>query len=98
MLQADGLQLQEEVRKNADNACQKRINLLILLGSGIGLMLARGCAANGAHTILIDVNQEALKEAKAEIEGIIQASEDSNSAQVITLVVFFICTIQKGRY
>ncbi|KAL4887538.1 short-chain dehydrogenase [Aspergillus karnatakaensis] len=38
--------------------------------SGIGRMLAKGCAVNGAHAILIDISERALAEAKAELERI----------------------------
>ncbi|KAL4907794.1 hypothetical protein BDW74DRAFT_175576 [Aspergillus multicolor] len=40
-------------------------------GSGIGRMLAKGCAVNGAHTILIDVNDAGLHETRALLEKIV---------------------------
>lgn len=33
-------------------------------------MLARGCTINGANTILIDVNQNALEQVKAELQAL----------------------------
>ncbi|TVY59485.1 Gluconate 5-dehydrogenase [Lachnellula cervina] len=43
--------------------------------SGIGHMLARGCAVNGANTILIDVNLQALSSVKSEIENLSPSSK-----------------------
>lgn len=83
MLQADGLQSLEEVCENTNFFYESANDLLIPLGSGIGRMLARGCAANGAHTILIDVNEAGLKETKSEIEKINQASTDSEPVEVV---------------
>ncbi|GLA75877.1 hypothetical protein AtubIFM55763_007433 [Aspergillus tubingensis] len=44
-------------------------------GSGIGRMLARGCAVNGANTILIDINERALEAAKTELQQLSQSEE-----------------------
>lgn len=33
-------------------------------------MLARGCTINGANTILIDVNKNALEQVKTELQGL----------------------------
>jgi hypothetical protein len=33
-------------------------------------MLARGCTINGANTILIDVNQDALEKIKTKLKGL----------------------------
>ncbi|TVY48399.1 Rhamnolipids biosynthesis 3-oxoacyl-[acyl-carrier-protein] reductase [Lachnellula occidentalis] len=43
--------------------------------SGIGHMLARGCAVNGANTILIDVNFEALLSVKSELQNLSPSSK-----------------------
>ncbi|KAK3047445.1 hypothetical protein LTR09_011193 [Extremus antarcticus] len=50
--------------------------------SGIGRMLARGCAANSANAILIDVNAEGLEAVKAELDEI--AATQSDLSKVIT--------------
>lgn len=42
--------------------------------SGIGRMLARGFTANGANTILIDINEKSLLETKTELEAIKSSS------------------------
>lgn len=34
-------------------------------------MIARGCAVNGANTVLIDINENALAEVKTELEHLI---------------------------
>lgn len=39
-------------------------------------MIARGCAVNGANTVLIDINEKALAEVKAELEHLISQSDD----------------------
>lgn len=49
-------------------------------------MLARGCAVNGANVILIDVNEEALHDAKPELEGLSESSPGSNKIEVVTSV------------
>ncbi|KAJ6164215.1 Rhamnolipids biosynthesis 3-oxoacyl- reductase [Penicillium chermesinum] len=49
-----------------------------LLGGGIGRMIARGCAANGAHTILIDVNEQGLCETVEELQRTISDSKYSS--------------------
>ncbi|KAJ5238563.1 hypothetical protein N7468_003182 [Penicillium chermesinum] len=41
-------------------------------------MIARGCAANGAHTILIDVNEQGLCETVEELQRIISDSKYSS--------------------
>ncbi|PYH93379.1 NAD(P)-binding protein [Aspergillus ellipticus CBS 707.79] len=51
-------------------------------GSGIGSMLARGCAANGANTILIDVNGTSLEETKAELESL-SIGSDVPSTEIV---------------
>lgn len=56
------------------------------LASGIGLMLARGCASNGANVILIDVNEKALHDVKPELEGLSESSSVSNKIEVATSV------------
>ncbi|TVY43658.1 Gluconate 5-dehydrogenase [Lachnellula subtilissima] len=43
--------------------------------SGIGHMIARGCAVNGANTILIDVNLQALLSVQSELENISPSSK-----------------------
>ncbi|KAL4791875.1 hypothetical protein BDV19DRAFT_400981 [Aspergillus venezuelensis] len=53
-------------------------------GSGIGRMLARGCTVNGAHTILIDINEAGLAETKAALE-IISSSEGALKTKIITI-------------
>ncbi|RSM09128.1 hypothetical protein CEP52_004297 [Fusarium oligoseptatum] len=53
--------------------------------SGIGLMLARGCAANGANVILIDVNEKALNDVKPELEGLFESPTGSNKIEVVTI-------------
>ncbi|EEU38885.1 uncharacterized protein NECHADRAFT_88900 [Fusarium vanettenii 77-13-4] len=53
--------------------------------SGIGLMLARGCAVNGANVILIDVNEKALHDVKPELEGLFESSSGSNKIEVATI-------------
>ncbi|RSM02405.1 hypothetical protein CDV31_010907 [Fusarium ambrosium] len=53
--------------------------------SGIGLMLARGCAANGANVILVDVNEKALHDVKPELEGLFESPADSNKIEVVTI-------------
>ncbi|RMJ17049.1 hypothetical protein CDV36_003249 [Fusarium kuroshium] len=53
--------------------------------SGIGLMLARGCAANGANVILIDVNEKALHDVKPELEGLLESPAGSNNIEVVTI-------------
>ncbi|KAH8650481.1 hypothetical protein BGZ61DRAFT_542173 [Ilyonectria robusta] len=53
--------------------------------SGIGLMLARGCASNGANVILIDVNEKALHDVKPELEGLSESSSVSNKIEVATI-------------
>lgn len=53
--------------------------------SGIGAMLSRGFAANGANTILVDINKEALTTTKQELEGV-AASAGFASAKVLTSV------------
>jgi len=45
-------------------------------------MLARGCAANSANAILIDVNAEGLEAVKAELDEI--AATQSDLSKVIT--------------
>ncbi|EXJ83384.1 hypothetical protein A1O1_07006 [Capronia coronata CBS 617.96] len=42
--------------------------------SGIGHMLARGCAVNGAHLILIDINESSLSQVKSELQELSSAS------------------------
>lgn len=37
-------------------------------GSGIGLALAKGFARNGAHLLLIDINAQAMADAKGELQ------------------------------
>lgn len=56
-----------------------------LSASGIGRMLARGCAVNGANTILIDVNERSLEAAKTELQQLSQ-SEELPPTSVITSV------------
>lgn len=46
-------------------------------------MLARGCAVNGANTILIDVNLQALSSVKSEIENL------SPSSKIFMLVCYY---------
>ncbi|KAL4963088.1 SDR family NAD(P)-dependent oxidoreductase [Aspergillus stella-maris] len=53
-------------------------------GSGIGRMLARGCTVNGAHTILIDINEAGLAETKADLE-MISSSESAVRTGIITI-------------
>ncbi|KAL4941880.1 hypothetical protein BDV06DRAFT_222710 [Aspergillus oleicola] len=53
-------------------------------GSGIGWMLARGCTVNGAHTILIDINEASLADTKADLEGI-SSSADAYRTEIITI-------------
>ena len=40
-------------------------------------MLARGCAANGARTILIDVNEQALRDMQKEVDDISSAAANA---------------------
>lgn len=56
-----------------------------LSGNGIGRMLARGCAVNGANTILIDINERALEAAKTELQQLSQ-SEELPPTSVVTSV------------
>lgn len=51
-----------------------------LKASGIGRMICRGCAVNGANTVLIDVNEKALADTKHEIESL------GPGTKVLTLV------------
>ncbi|EHA28092.1 hypothetical protein ASPNIDRAFT_40619 [Aspergillus niger ATCC 1015] len=61
------------------------LNIDILLsGSGIGRMLARGCTVNGANTILIDVNERSLEETKTELQELSQ-SGDLSPTSVVTI-------------
>ncbi|KAL2795137.1 hypothetical protein BJX66DRAFT_337142 [Aspergillus keveii] len=50
--------------------------------SGIGRMLAKGCIVNGAHTILIDINDQALADTKDELAAISQS--EANAAEIVT--------------
>ncbi|KAJ5570331.1 Rhamnolipids biosynthesis 3-oxoacyl- reductase [Penicillium hispanicum] len=52
--------------------------------SGIGRMLARGCSVNGANTILIDVNEQALIEASTEVKYL-SSSAGLDPVEVITV-------------
>lgn len=56
-----------------------------LSASGIGRMLARGCAVNGANTILIDVNERSLEAAKTELQQLMQTG-DLPPTSVVTSV------------
>ncbi|RDK39643.1 short-chain dehydrogenase [Aspergillus phoenicis ATCC 13157] len=61
------------------------LNIDILLsGSGIGRILARGCTVNGANTILIDVNERSLEETKTELQEL-SRSEDLSPTSVVTI-------------
>jgi NAD(P)-dependent dehydrogenase (short-subunit alcohol dehydrogenase family) len=53
------------------------------LASGIGRMLARGFAVNGAHTILIDINEQSLKDVKSELEEL-----TSSNAGFVTIQMY----------
>lgn len=49
-------------------------------------MIARGCAVNGANTILIDVNEQALAETRSELEALRRSSSEPDSMKVLTSV------------
>ncbi|KAL3489962.1 hypothetical protein BJX62DRAFT_252300 [Aspergillus germanicus] len=51
--------------------------------SGIGRMLAKGCSVNGAHTILIDINDKALADTKNELAAISQLKK--NPTEIVTI-------------
>ncbi|KAL3457162.1 hypothetical protein BJX64DRAFT_293416 [Aspergillus heterothallicus] len=53
--------------------------------SGIGRMLAKGCVVNGAHTLLIDLNEKSLLETKEELRKI-PASESEAAATEIIMI------------
>lgn len=50
-------------------------------------MLAKGCVINGANTILIDVNAQALELARTELKSLVESSEDSKTTEVLTSVL-----------
>ncbi|KAK5177479.1 hypothetical protein LTR44_010096 [Exophiala sp. CCFEE 6388] len=54
--------------------------------SGIGRMIARGCVVNGANTILIDVNEQALDETEKELEGLASSSSSIFKPAIVTSV------------
>jgi NAD(P)-dependent dehydrogenase (short-subunit alcohol dehydrogenase family) len=47
-------------------------------------MLAKGCIVNGAHTILIDINDQALADTKDELAAISQS--EANAVEIATYV------------
>ncbi|KAL2833334.1 hypothetical protein BDW59DRAFT_180093 [Aspergillus cavernicola] len=53
--------------------------------SGIGRMLAKGCAVNGAHAILIDINEKALADTQKELETLTQSEATTATSQIITI-------------
>lgn len=79
MLPDEWSQSQAQVIHRIDALATPREPVLMDAASGIGRMLARGCAANGAHTILIDVNEQALCAVQNEVIKI--SSSTANSAQ-----------------
>ncbi|GAM40565.1 short-chain dehydrogenase [Talaromyces pinophilus] len=51
--------------------------------SGIGRMVAKGCVVNGAHTIMIDINDQALADTKEELETVSQS--EATAAKIVTI-------------
>ncbi|KAL3471649.1 NAD(P)-binding protein [Aspergillus californicus] len=54
-------------------------------GSGIGRMIAKGCVVNGANTILIDLNEKSLADARGQLESISTSKTQSTSSVIITI-------------
>lgn len=79
MLAADGLQSPEQVRLNHTRVLY---GWLICVASGIGRMVAKGCVVNGAHTIMIDINDQALADTKEELETVSQS--EATAAKIVT--------------
>ncbi|QGA21629.1 hypothetical protein EYB26_009340 [Talaromyces marneffei] len=62
--------MNDNLRINQLFVVQDRWVAITGAASGIGHMIARGCTINGANTILIDVNEDALEKVKAELQGL----------------------------
>ncbi|OKL56684.1 hypothetical protein UA08_07995 [Talaromyces atroroseus] len=76
--------MEDSLRINQLFAVQGRWVAITGAASGIGRMLARGCTMNGANTVLIDVNEDALAEVKAQIHG--DLSSEDGIAKVVEAI------------